>query len=208
LGWPIGSLFSLLTRFAHNGVTALIDQRRRPIQEAVQPAEIPPPQNYLDLIWGQRQQRILISPAKNELTINTSNPLQLKTIVLTFVGADLLTVNQAREMLGLSERRVHQLLQALQQADIPALIDKRQGQQQDYKFTAAVKAELIQQFTANIMAGRSTAGRQIATQLNAAGACQVSDRWVRHYIKTLGLNRIEKSLPELIAKLTKNSRRL
>ncbi len=207
LGWPIGSLFSLLTRFTHNGVTAFIDKRSQ-IKEPMKPAEFQPPQNYIDLIWDQWQQRILISRDKNELTINTSNSLQFKTIVLTFVSADLLTVNQASEMLGLTERRVHQLIEALQREDISALIDKRQGQQQDYKVTAAVKSELIQQFTANVIVGRSTSGIQIAKQLNEACGCNVSDRWVRHYIKTLGLNLIEKSLPELIDKFKKNFNRL
>lgn len=207
LGWPIGTLFSLLTRFGHNGIMAFIDQRSQ-IPDTVKPAEIQPPQNYIHLIWGQRQQRILIPPDKNKLMINASNPLQLKTIVLSFVSADLLTVNQASEMLGLTERRVHQLIHALQQEDVSALIDKRQGQQQDYKVTETVKSELIQQFTANIITGRSTASTQIVKQLNEACDCNVSARWVRHYIKILGLNRIEKSLPELIDKLKKNSKPL
>jgi transposase len=207
LAWPIGTLFSLLTRFRHKGVMAFIDQRRQ-TQDAVGPSEIQPPKNYIHIIYNDQKQQILISPQRNELRIDASNQVQLKTIILTFVNAELLTANQASEILGLTERRVHQLLQALQQEDVSALIDKRQGQQQDYKVTEAVKSELIQQVTANIITGRSTASTQIAKQLNEACGCNVSDRWVRHYIKTLGLNLIKKSLPELIDKLKKNSKPL
>jgi hypothetical protein len=210
LGWPIGTLFSLLTRFNDTGVKAFIDQRMSQIQETAKTVqikpELQPPQNYLTIIWGEREQRILIAPEKNKLALNASNPLQLKTIILTFLNSGLLTANQASEILGLTERRVYQLNQMLQQEDVSSFIDKRQGQQQAYKFTEEIKAGLIQQYTANIITGRSTASTQITKQLNEAYDCTVSDRWVRHYITTLGLNRIKKTLPKVIHQLKKNSK--
>jgi hypothetical protein len=209
LDWPIGSLFSLVTRFSHTGVNAFIDQRLSQIQDSAKSVQIqtetPPPQNYINLIWGEQEQRILITSGKNELTINGSNPLQFKTVILTFVNAGLLTANQASEILGLTERRVHQLNQMLQQEDVSSLIDKRKGQQQEYKFTEEIKAELIQQYTANIITGRSTASTQLTKQLNEAFHCDVTDRSVRHYITTLGLNRIKKTLPKVIHDFKKNS---
>lgn len=205
--WPIGTLFSLLNRFHQRGVMAFLDQRSR-IREVVPPVEIQPPENDIQLIWNDQQPPIRISLPKNELRLETSQPIQLKTMILTLVNAGFMRANQASEILELTERRVHQLLQALQQEDVYALLDKRQGQPHDYKVTEKVKSELIQQFIANILTGRSTASTPIAQQLNQACDCTISDRWVRHYIKALGLHRIEKSLPELIAKLKKNSRRL
>lgn len=211
LGWPMGTLFSLLTRFKHTGVKAVSDQRKSLIQDTIKKSvqiqtELQPSQNYISLIWEEREQRILLTPEKNELTINSSNPLQFKIIILTFVNSGLLTANQAGEILGLTERRVYQLNQTLQQEDVSALIDKRQGQQYNYKVTENIKAELIQQYAANIITGGSTTSQQITKQLNAACDCNISDRWVRNYITTLGLNRIKQTLPKVINQLKKNSK--
>lgn len=212
LKMPIGTLFSLLTRFHHNGVNAFVHQRKKQNQgydkTVLIKSEIHDIQPCLDIIFGEQKKSIHIPFEKNKLIINASNQLQFKIIILTFMNSDFLTVKQASEILGLSERHVSGLNKKLQTDDITSLIDKRMGQQQDYVFAEDIKAELIQQFSANIMTGRSTSSREITKQVNQARNCNVSDRAVRQYISKLGLNKIKNTLPNLLDELKKNSNTL
>ena len=121
------------------------------------------------------------------------------------MNSGFLTVKETSAILGLTERHVRELNKMLQKNDIMSLIDKRQGQQKDYIFTEDIKAELIQQYSANIISGRSTSSREISKQLNEACNCNISDRSVRHYILKLGLNKIKNTLPNLLDELKKNS---
>jgi len=209
---PIGTLFSLLTRFHNSGVNAFVHQRKKLNQDYDKTVLIKPEINNtqpsLDIVFGEQKESIHIPFEKNKLIINASNQLQFKTIILSFMNSGFLTVKQASEILGFSERHVSGLNKKLQTDDITSLIDKRMGQQQDYVFAEDIKAELIQQFSANIMTGRSTSSREITKQVNQARNCNISDRAVRQYISKLGLTKIKNTLPNLLDELKKNSNTL
>ena len=209
LNIPIGTLFSLLTRFRYNGVNAFVHQRKNQNQyddkTVSNKTEIEDTQTCLNIVFGEQTKSISIPVAKNELIINASNQLQFKTVILSFMNSGFLTVKETSAILGLTERHVRELNKMLQKNDIMSLIDKRQGQQKDYIFTEDIKAELIQHYSANIISGRSTSSREISKQLNEACNCNISDRSVRHYILKLGLNKIKNTLPNLLDELKKNS---
>ena len=209
LNIPIGTLFSLLTRFRNNGVNAFVHQGKNQNQyddkTVPNKTEIHDTQTCLNIVFGEQKKSISIPVEKNELIINASNQLQFKTLILSFMNSGFLTVKETSAILGLTERHVRELNKMLQKDDIMSLIDKRKGQQKDYIFTEDIKAELIQHYSANIISGRSTSSREISKQLNEACNCNISDRSVRHYILKLGLNKIKNTLPNLLDELKKNS---
>jgi hypothetical protein len=88
--------------------------------------------------------------------------------------------------------------------DITALIDKRKGQQQEYRFSPEVKAELIQQFVLDIVSSGKSSGKLLADHLQKRCELILSERSIRDHISKLGLSRIKKSLPDLLSALKKN----
>lgn len=207
LNIPKGTLFSLLTRFHRSGVDAFVHQRKSRFRDTQETSPnrmvIPDTALGLELVFGAQKEHIAIPVDNNKLIIKASNRFQYKTLILSFMNSGFLTVKRASALLGLTERHVRTLDKLLQKDDLMALIDKRQGQQKDYIFSEDIKAELIQQYSANIIAGRSTSSREITKQLNEACQCRVSDRSVRYYISKLGLNKIKKTLPHLITEFKK-----
>jgi transposase len=205
---PIGTFFSLLTRFQHNGIEAIVDKREKKgkksdgIGETELITEIPP---GIEIIFGEKNKVINIPVGKNKIIVNSSNLLQFKTLVLSFMSSGFLTTKETSDLLDISQRHVINLSKNIESDDINPLIDKRQGQQKDYVFTEDIKSELIQQYTANIVTGRSTSSSKITEQVNQAGNIEVSERAVRHHVSKLGLNRIRYSLPKLLKRIKKNS---
>lgn len=221
LEMPVGTFFSLLTRFRNRGVESLIDKRekkhltltkRKPVNETeTETSEtletIGATSPCLEVVFGQQSKVITIPPENNKIIVNPSNPLQSKTLILSFMSSGFLTPKEASEFLSLSQRHVRDLSKKLEtgEGDIDALIDKRQGQQKDYVFTEEIKAELIQQYTLNVVTGRSTSSSKITSQINEACNSSVSQRAVRQHEAKLGLNKIKYSLPKLLKELKKNS---
>jgi len=203
VGLPKGTFYSFLTRFYNHGIDAFFDKRENISKKTESPAAgkvAPEPSVQLELIFGH--QNVLIFPS-GELKISPGNNLQFKIIVLSFMNSDFITPKKASELLEISERHVRQLGKKIQSSDIVSLTDQRKGQRKDYIFTKKIKAELIQQFTVNSVAGTSTSSRTIARQVNEACNVSVSDRGVRQHVSKLGLNTINVSLPTLLCESKK-----
>lgn len=139
------------------------------------------------------------------ISIPRQNRLQCKTILLTFVNNGLLTAEEVADILKLSERHTRDLETKLNEGDVYALIDKRQGQLQDYRFTPEIKAELIQQVAANAITGTSTSSRAISQQIKERCNLVLPDRSVRLHMNKLGLPKLSHSLPALVEAFKKNS---
>jgi hypothetical protein len=143
---------------------------------------------------------------KKAHSLKDSNPLQHRMLILTFLIWEIITAKEAAAYLGFSEQHTRNLAHKLELDDLAFLIDKRQGQQQDYSFTTEVKAELIQQFVFNVVTGKNTSSKQVCEQVNEACKSQVSDRSIRLYMNKLGLSGIKDSLFEMLDDFKKNSR--
>jgi len=102
--------------------------------------------------------------------------------------------------IGLSVAHTVALSQRLDGEGLTALIDKRQGQQSDYRITPEVKAELVQQFAVDIIARGKTSGEAISEELRDRCLITVPARTVRHHLARLELGQIKQSLPKLVAK--------
>jgi len=213
LNIPIGTFYSFLTRFHNIGITALTDQRSKPARQPTEPSQeadalfdTDKTPNGLEIVSGEKRYLLDIPYEKNKLVINPSNRLQYKTIILSFLNSGFLTVKEAGALLGISERHVRDIGKTLRTNDVDSLVDRRKGQQKDYIVTADVKAEIIQQYAANLVSGKPISGNAIATQVNDACSMSLSERAVRQHITKLGLNRIKKSLPQLLKDVKKSSK--
>lgn len=139
-----------------------------------------------------------------EVKIPASFRVQARTVLLSLVNAGLLSVQQSADALGIHAAHCRELASRLARADVPeSLIDKRQGQKQEYVVTPEVKAELIEQLAARSITGQSTSSEVLAEQVSQRTQTSVSPRTVRLHIQKLGLARVRKGLPKLVEALKK-----
>jgi hypothetical protein len=199
LGVPLGTLLSFLTRINAIGLQALEDRRVSPEKKQPKVAKLP----SCNVNVTEQNICIQFGSAEPLLEIPSANQLQAKTVLLTFLNHGLLSTNEAAEALGLSSRRVRDLNARMHENDVGALIDKRRGQLEEYRFTPEIKSELVQQFAVNAISGQSTSSRALAENLQQRCSLIVSDRSIRLQLQKLGLRRIANTLPELVAVLKK-----
>lgn len=198
---PEDTLKSFFQRVFKIGVNALVDRRRKfspppsPLKK-VRPdmASVKFDNGDLVLDFGSGVQT---------LRIPVQNKIQIKIVLLTCLGNNLLKNSQVSESLGYSARHTLKLCGDLKKGDAYSLLDKRRGQKRDYLVTPEIKAELIQQFVVEILSKGMPTGKQLSQVLNERCEINMSDRTARHHISKLGLSRIKRSLPELLADFKK-----
>ncbi len=199
LQMSLGTFLSFLTRTDRYGLSAFED-RRKSLSVKVLKIEAP-----LKVTLRVTDQSVIIQLNHNQqaIIIPRKNVLQYKVFLLTFLNSGLLSAKEVSEVLGFSVRHTRDLKDKLYDGDAYCLIDKRKGQLQDYRFTPEVKAELIQQVAANAVTNKPTSSRVISEQINKRCGLSLPDRSVRFHMKNLGLPKISKSLPVLVADLKK-----
>jgi hypothetical protein len=201
LGLPLGTLLSLLTRITRHGLPALEDRRHTASPFLPPVAQAP----KIEVASGDSGITVDLG-AERSVSLAATNPLQSKVFLLTLLDHGLLELSQVADLLGSSPAHTARLARQLREADVPALIDKRQGQKQEYRVTPAVKAELIQQFAVDVIARGRTCGAAISEALQARCGIHIPARTVRHHLAQLGLPAIRDSLPRLLAEVKKTSR--
>ena len=203
LGFSYSTYLSFLTRINRCGLSAFQDQRRITLTHE---RNIERPQKVTLRIDDENVFLMLdgTSVENRVLSIPCGNPMQKKIILLSFYHSGLLSLKEISPVIGMSERHIRHLTENLYSGDVYSLIDKRRGQVKDYRFTPEIKSELVQQYTAHAMTGKSTSSQVLAKQIHRRCHVQLSDRSIRLHVKKLGLWRIVKSLPMLVDKLKKN----
>ncbi len=83
------------------------------------------------------------------------------------------------------------------------LVDKREGQKNDFRVDLSVKAELILHFAARSVTGYSTSSQALTELINDTQKITISPRTIRWHMNKLGLMKIKKTLPELVNTLKK-----
>lgn len=140
------------------------------------------------------------------LKMPISHRVQVRTVLLSLLSAELLSVQETAPHLGISTAHCRELARKLASQDVAeALIDKRQGQQHDYRVGPEQKAEIIQQIVARTVTGHSTSSVVLAEQVNERTQATLSARTIRWHIHNLGLTNITKTLPPLVAALKKTA---
>ena len=202
LNMPHDTLKSSINRVIQHGITTFEDRRQK--TSLFLPSRTTLPRAPSVIVEGEN---LIFSfgETNSTLSIPVSNTLQVKTVLLTLLNNGLITTQRVAEILDCSTVHTARLSRALKKGDVYALIDKRQGQKQDYLFFPEIKAELIQQFAANAICGKPTSSRVISEQINKQCKVHFSDRSVRLHMQKLGLPQIAKSLPALVNTLKKTS---
>ena len=199
---PRNTVKSFLKAIKRDGLPALEDRRRK--SSSFLPPVLPPPPPVK--VYRNDNNVIIDLGTEQYITIATSKPLQLRTVILSFLNNKLISTAEAAGALSLSVSQVQNLARTLDGNDADGLLDSRKGQMTDYRVGPAVKAELIQQFTVDIITQGRTSGRQLAKELQQRCQIEISERTVRYHLAQLGLPNIKKSLPQLIAAIKKNSK--
>lgn len=143
---------------------------------------------------------------EKELRIPLTNRIEARTVLFSLLNADLLSTAEVATALELSDAHCRELAGKLSKDDVvDALVDKRQGQQQDYLVGPEIKAQIIQQFVARVVMGLSTSSDVLAEAINANSETSLSSRTVRWHLEKLGLSNTKKTLLELLLTLKKTS---
>lgn len=199
LATPPGTIRSIIRAILHDGLPALEDRRRN--SSTFLPF---PEKSYKVTVRGEEKSVIVDFGAAGELAMPRKNTLQIKVMLLSLLDNRLITTKEVAEVLGIGAVHTLNLAHKLHTHDVIALIDKRKGQQQEYRFSPDVKAELIQQFVLDIVTSGKTSGKLLANQLQERCELVLSERSIRDHINKLGLSGIKKSLPHLLSTLKKN----
>jgi len=195
LGMPPEAVKTVVRVAMRDGFDALRDRRRKDTIPAASAPKTPGLTARRDGQWIV----VELCPMHKSLRIPVSSPVLAKTVLLTLVNTELLPLPEAADVLGLHPAHCRVLCRKLANQDVAeALIDKRRGQQQDYRVGPEQKAELIQQVVARTITGKSTSSQALASVINERTNGQVSARSVRVYIQKLGLGRLKDTLPGLI----------
>ena len=152
-GNPAGTVRSIVRAVLHGGVPAFEDRRRR------SSAFLPPQPKRIEITVRKHAQGVSVDfEGMDGIRIPRENNLQVRVVLLTLLSGGFVGTREISEVLGLSTVHTLNLARALEREDIWGLIDKREGQKQEYRFTEEVKAELIQQFVLDIVAEGRTSG--------------------------------------------------
>lgn len=200
LGIPPETVKSIIKALNQDGLSALEDRRRRYSTFLPQAVPQQPP-----IRLRHQQQSVIVDfgGGGRLLSLSREDPLQLRIVLLSMLNGGLLSKQQVAEAIDLTPARTAALARQITSEGAASLLDRRKGQQQDYRVTPAVKAELIQQFAVDVITGRRASGEAIAAQLKDRCQITVAARTVRYHLADMGLSKIKHSLPELVAAVKK-----
>ena len=197
---PPGTVRSVIRAVLHDGLPAFEDRRRG--SSTFLPSQQSPP----NITVERREQAVCVNlDTTGRLEIPAKNHFQARVVLLTMLSSNLLRTRDVSTVLGVSAAHTLHLAGKLHSDDIGGLIDKRQGQKQEYRFSAEVKAELIQQFVLDIVVAGRVSGKLLAAHLNERCQLNLSERSVRDQLGKLGLSKIKRSLPDLLKGFKKTS---
>ena len=203
VGMPDESVKTAVRVALRDGFTALRDRRCSSVDRVAQACR---PELRLSARREDECYVVDFGVQRKELRIPLAHRIEARTVLLSLLNAQLLSTTEVAAALGLSCSRCRQLAGNLSSNDVvDALVDKRQGQKQDYRVGPEKKAEIIQQFAARVVTGQSTSSDVLARVVNADSEMTLSPRTVRWHMEKLGLGRIRKTLPELVRTLKKTS---
>lgn len=140
-----------------------------------------------------------------QLQIQQNHRVHLRTVLLSLMHADLLSIQTVSSALGITKAHCRELsAKLLQNGATQVLIDKRKGQKQDFRVDLSIKAELIKQFAARSVTGHSISSDALTQIINNSLNVCISPRTIRWHMHKMGLAKIKKALPELAGTLKKN----
>ncbi len=206
LGIPENSLRTTVRVVLRDGPAALEDRRHSQRQSTFL---LPPHPASEGPTVAREGDKIAVhfGAMYSPLTIPVKNRVQSRVVLLSLVDSDLISPRDAAEVLGLSSVHVRNLAARLADGDVEVLLDKRRGQQKQHVLTPDVKSEIVLQYSANAVTGRSTSSRAVVADIGERCNLELSDRTLRYCIAKLGLGKLTTELPQLVDRIKKGSGR-
>jgi hypothetical protein len=198
-GMPLNSFLSFLTRMNRLGVDGFRDRRCSAMKT------LSPSLMRIKIVHQENGIYLRLLPTTAELLLRPENVDQNRVVVLTLSASGLLSSLQAGELLQVSPGYIPALCRKLTAGDVSAVLDKRMGQQQDYRVTEQMKAELIVQWSANVAVGKSCSSSALNASLQERCGIKLPERTIRYHLKKLGLMSKVKELSCLITSIKKGS---
>lgn len=197
---PENTVRTMLKAISKDGFIAFFDRRKKEENRIGNHSDKSIKRKDIQITELQDSYQISINEL--DISISKKNKHQLKAMLLTFAENGLISKMYAGKLLNISSSHVGYLINNMSKNDLLCLIDKRQGQQQDYVFTPEIKSELILQFTSNAVLGKSTSGSTLANDMKERTQLDLSDRSIRMYISKMGLKNMDEKLRLMIEKKT------
>lgn len=200
---PSETVKSIIKALKRDGLSAFEDRRRR--RSSFLPETIPqgPP---ITLQADQEHLVVDLGFRDRHLRLLQKDTLQMKILLLTMLNNGWISTRQVAQAMDLTPAYIGTLAQRLARDGALSLLDQRGGQKQDYRVPPEVKAEIIQQFASDIIIGGQTSGEVISAALKDRCHISVPARTIRHHMANMGLSKIKRSLPELVATVKKTSK--
>lgn len=202
---PEESVKTTISRIVRDGLSAFRDRRQSSKTFGLQ--LLPPPQEPQASVLIEKDCCVItFGKRDHQLKIPRQHRVHLRSVLLSLLQANLLTVHTVSSVLGITAAHCRQLSAKLMDDGVTeVLVDKRKGQKQDFRVDLSVKAELIKQFSARAVTGHSTSSQALTEIINDTKKLSISPRTVRWHMNKLGLVKIKKTLPELVETLKKTS---
>ncbi len=202
LSIPSETAKSIIKAVNRDGIAALEDRRRRFSTLLPKAPPEPPP-----ITLREQEDHIVVDLGVRgrHLKLSRRDPLLLKTVLLLMFNNGLLSKREVAEAIKLTPSHTTTLARRLDEEGALYLVDRRQGQKREYRVTASVKAELVQQFAVDIVTSGQTSGSKISAELKERCNISLPARTVRHHLAQMGLRKIKQSLPQLLAVVKKTS---
>jgi hypothetical protein len=193
-----------INRILKDGIPALRDRRYSAKACETQLPSTPSRESQVSVITEDGSCVITFENSNQQLKILQSHRVHLRSVILSLLQADLITMHTASTALGITIAHCRDLSEKLLNEGVKeVLIDKRKGQKYDLRVNPQVKAELVQQFAARSITGHSVSSQSLTKILNDKLKTAISPRTIRWHMKKLGLMDIKKTLPTLVESLKK-----
>jgi len=186
-GYQLAGVKSIIDRINEYGLEGLIDQRRS-IKE---PKKLMP-----EVLLTDREATVTI-PEPLSITVDRDDHLARKVLAACLVEAGAISAAQGAEFLGYTPQAFSRLLKRYREKGSADLLDKRKGQQRDYKVDLDVKSEILYQFLKLSSQNISFSSKDIHRAVNEAfPEKQISERTVRYHLTLLGFSQVHRRLKE------------
>lgn len=193
-----------IARVMRDGLFAFRD-RRQSEKTNISQLSVAPQKQQVSVTIEENYCTITFGNVEHQLKIPLSHQIHLRSVLLSLLQADLLTLKTVAPILNVTIAHCRELSARLTNEDIPeVLIDKRKGQKSDFCVDLSVKSELIQHFAARAVTGHSISSQALTKIINDKKQTNISPRTIRWHMNKMGLMNIKKTLPELVEALKKN----
>ena len=193
-----------IKRIMSGGIPALSDRRRSATTCELHMQPPSPQESRTSVITEGDTCIITFADSNQQLKIPQNHRIHLRSLLLSLLQADLISVHTASSVLGITAAHCRDLSAKLISKGVTeVLVDKRKGQKQDFRVDLPVKAELVKQFAARAVTGHSVSSQELTKIVNESMETAISPRTIRWHMNKLGLMKIKKTLPKLVETLKK-----